>query len=182
MREFIEGWDILQLLGEGNFAKVKLLVNRETGEACAMKEIHLDSANRPGERHGDRGGGKDGDGGGGEGASRWNAVASRGWSGSSGYADSDEENREGSGGDRLASREPSGWYGGSGNYPDKVKKEIALHKLAKHPNIVGCYGSRLEGTVQYIFMEYVSGGELFDRIGELSSENKGGTLISSVVR
>lgn len=162
MREFIEGWDILQLLGEGNFAKVKLLVNRETGEACAMKEIHLDNSHK----NGDRTGGDDGDRGAG-GASRWNALASRGWSGSSGYADSDEENRDGAGGGGcLASREPSGWYGGSGNYPDKVKKEIALHKLAKHPNIVSCYGSRLEGTVQYIFMEYVSGGELFDRIGE----------------
>ena len=32
-----------QILGEGSFAEVKLLVNRETGEACAMKEIDLNS-------------------------------------------------------------------------------------------------------------------------------------------
>ena len=31
----------MQILGEGTFAHVKLLVNRETGEACAMKEINL---------------------------------------------------------------------------------------------------------------------------------------------
>ena len=41
VREFIEGWDLMQILGEGTFAEVKLLVNRETGEACAMKEIDL---------------------------------------------------------------------------------------------------------------------------------------------
>ena len=41
--EFIEGWDLMQILGEGSFAEVKLLVNRETGEACAMKEIDLDT-------------------------------------------------------------------------------------------------------------------------------------------
>ena len=30
-----------QLQGEGTFGEVKLLVNRATGEACAMKEIDL---------------------------------------------------------------------------------------------------------------------------------------------
>jgi len=43
VREFIEGWDLMQILGEGSFAEVKLLVNRETGEACAMKEVDLDN-------------------------------------------------------------------------------------------------------------------------------------------
>ena len=41
VREFIEGWDLVQILGEGTFAEVKLLVNKENGEACAMKEIDL---------------------------------------------------------------------------------------------------------------------------------------------
>lgn len=41
VREFIEGWDLMQILGEGTFAEVKLLVNRDTGEACAMKEVHV---------------------------------------------------------------------------------------------------------------------------------------------
>ena len=45
VREFIEGWDLMQILGEGTFAEVKLLVNRDTGEACAMKEV--DVKNRP---------------------------------------------------------------------------------------------------------------------------------------
>jgi hypothetical protein len=41
VREFIEGWDLMQTLGEGAFAEVKLLVNRNSGEACAMKEVHV---------------------------------------------------------------------------------------------------------------------------------------------
>jgi serine/threonine-protein kinase Chk1 len=45
-----------------------------------------------------------------------------------------------------------------------VKKEICVHKLLKHRNVVQCYGSRSEGQRQYIFLEYCSGGELFDRI------------------
>lgn len=42
-REFIEGWDLVQVLGEGTFGEVKLLVSKENGEACAMKEVDLDS-------------------------------------------------------------------------------------------------------------------------------------------
>ena len=95
VREFIEGWDLMQILGEGTFAEVKLLVNRETGEACAMKEIDL-------------------------------------------------------------GRNPQA--------AENTKKEICVHKLLKHQNIVQCYGSRLDGKRQFIFLEYCSGGELFDRI------------------
>ena len=97
VREFIEGWDLLQVLGEGTFAEVKLLVNRDTGEACAMKEINI---------------------------------------------------KEDSRAEKTA------------------KKEICVHKLLKHPNIVQCYGSRIESERQFIFLEYCSGGELFDRIGK----------------
>jgi len=43
VREFIEGWDLVQVLGEGTFGEVKLLVSKDKGEACAMKEIDLDS-------------------------------------------------------------------------------------------------------------------------------------------
>jgi len=95
VREFIEGWNLVQVLGEGTFGEVKLLVNKENGEACAMKEINLDS-------------------------------------------------------------QPEA--------EETVKKEICVHKLLKHKNIVQCYGSRLEGRRQFIFLEYCSGGELFDRI------------------
>ena len=87
----------MQILGEGTFAEVKLLVNRQTGEACAMKEIDL--------------------------AANPAAVA------------------------------------------DAVKKEICVHKLLDHENVVRCYGSRTEGQRQFIFLEYCAGGELFDRIG-----------------
>jgi len=95
VREFIEGWDLIQVLGEGAFGEVKLLVNKENGEACAMKEIDLEQ-----------------------------------------YPDAEET----------------------------VKKEICVHKLLKHKQIVQCYGSRQEGSRQFIFLEYCSGGELFDRI------------------
>ena len=100
VKEFIEGWDLMQILGEGTFAEVKLLVNRGTGEACAVKEVDLNLAQS---------------------------------------AESD------------------------------VRKEICVHKLLKHRNIVQCYGSRIEDSRQFIFLEYCSGGELFDRIGNLIS-------------
>lgn len=89
----------MQILGEGTFAEVKLLVNRETGEACAMKEINM-----------------------------------------SAMGNEREKNEE------------------------AVKKEICLHKLLNHANVVRCYGSRLEDSRQFIFLEYCEGGELFDRI------------------
>ncbi|OQR71943.1 serine/threonine-protein kinase Chk1-like [Tropilaelaps mercedesae] len=39
--EFVEGWEIAQVLGEGAFGEVKLLVNRKTSEAVAMKLVDL---------------------------------------------------------------------------------------------------------------------------------------------
>ena len=56
--EFIEGWNLHHILGEGTFGEVtfflgfsklhdsyvvqvKLLVNKENGEACAMKEVRM---------------------------------------------------------------------------------------------------------------------------------------------
>lgn len=49
---------------------------------------------------------------------------------------------------------------------DNVKKEVCVHKMLSHANIVRFYGHRSEGSIHYIFLEYCSGGELFDRIGE----------------
>jgi len=95
VREFIEGWDLVQVLGEGTFGEVKLLVSKVNGEACAMKEVDLDSVPEA---------------------------------------------------------------------EETVKKEIFLHKLLKHKQVVQCYGSKCEGRKQFIFLEYCSGGELFDRI------------------
>lgn len=49
--------------------------------------------------------------------------------------------------------------------PDQIKKEICINKMLSHENVVKFYGHRREGTIQYLFLEYCSGGELFDRIG-----------------
>ncbi|KAH0623243.1 hypothetical protein JD844_031329 [Phrynosoma platyrhinos] len=48
--------------------------------------------------------------------------------------------------------------------PEQIKKEICINKMLNHENIVKFYGHRREGTIQYLFLEYCSGGELFDRI------------------
>lgn len=93
--EFVEGWDLLQTLGEGAFGEVQLIVNRSTQEAVAVKVLHLDKV--PG---------------------------------------SDEI----------------------------VRKEICIHKMVIHPNIIQYFGQRRDGNRQFIFLQYASGGELFDRI------------------
>ncbi len=110
VREFIAGWNVMQVLGEGTFAEVKLLVNAETGEACAMKEINLAPAQGAGNL----------------------------------YEDGDDPE----------------------SVAEAVKKEICVHKLLDHENVLRCYGSRRETNRYFIFLEYCSGGELFDRIGE----------------
>jgi hypothetical protein len=38
-------------------------------------------------------------------------------------------------------------------------------KMLQSPLFIHFYGSRTEGNIQYLFLEYASGGELFDRIG-----------------
>ncbi|KAM8927394.1 serine/threonine-protein kinase Chk1 isoform 2-T2 [Pelodytes ibericus] len=48
--------------------------------------------------------------------------------------------------------------------PENIKKEICINKMLNHSNIVKFYGHRKEGKVQYLFLEYCRGGELFDRI------------------
>ncbi|NWI15632.1 CHK1 kinase, partial [Crypturellus soui] len=48
--------------------------------------------------------------------------------------------------------------------PEAVKKEICIHKMLDHENVVRFYGHRREGATHYLFLEYCSGGELFDRI------------------
>ncbi|ROL47583.1 Serine/threonine-protein kinase Chk1 [Anabarilius grahami] len=45
--------------------------------------------------------------------------------------------------------------------------------MLSHPNIVRFFGHRSEGTTQYIFLEYCSGGELFDRIDNLKISDFG---------
>ncbi|OXB56014.1 hypothetical protein ASZ78_015478 [Callipepla squamata] len=48
--------------------------------------------------------------------------------------------------------------------PENIKKEICINKMLSHDNVVKFYGHRREGPTQYLFLEYCSGGELFDRI------------------
>ena len=48
---------------------------------------------------------------------------------------------------------------------DNLKKEICVMKMLRHENIIRFFGQRTEeGSVCYLFLEYASGGELFDRI------------------
>ena len=50
---------------------------------------------------------------------------------------------------------------------DAVRKEIQIHKMLNHENIIKFFGSRNDKTVEYLFLEYASGGELYDQIGNL---------------
>ncbi|KAI6650154.1 Serine/threonine-protein kinase Chk1-like [Oopsacas minuta] len=45
-----------------------------------------------------------------------------------------------------------------------IQKEIAIHKALNCKNIIRFFGMRKQTDRIYIFLEYVSGGELFDRI------------------
>ncbi|CAH1135186.1 unnamed protein product [Ceutorhynchus assimilis] len=47
---------------------------------------------------------------------------------------------------------------------EKVKKEVMIHKMLDHENIIKYFGRRHEPEKEYIFLEYASGGELFDII------------------
>lgn len=45
-----------------------------------------------------------------------------------------------------------------------IKKEVCVHKLLSHERIIKFFGHRRDGNLYFIFLEYASGGELFDRI------------------
>uniref|UniRef100_A0A8C9RCH9 Serine/threonine-protein kinase CHK1 n=1 Tax=Scleropages formosus TaxID=113540 RepID=A0A8C9RCH9_SCLFO len=92
---FVQDWDVVQTLGEGAYGEVRLLLNRKTEEAVAVKVVDTSRAE---------------------------------------------------------------------DCAENVKKEVCVHKLLSHPNIVRFFGHRREGHIQYLFLEYCSGGELFDRI------------------
>ncbi|XP_072166249.1 serine/threonine-protein kinase Chk1-like [Diadema setosum] len=47
---------------------------------------------------------------------------------------------------------------------DCVRKEVCIHRMMSDSHIIRFYGHRKEGAIQYLFVEYASGGELFDRI------------------
>lgn len=57
------------------------------------------------------------------------------------------------------------------NITDQIKREIGTLKLLKHPNVVRLHEVLASKTKIYMVLEYVTGGELFDRIaskGKLS--------------
>ncbi|KAK4441400.1 CBL-interacting serine/threonine-protein kinase [Sesamum alatum] len=47
---------------------------------------------------------------------------------------------------------------------EQIKREIATLKLIKHPNVVRLYEVMASKTKIFIVLEYVTGGELFDKI------------------
>eukprot|EP00252_Welwitschia_mirabilis_P021838 TRINITY_DN571_c0_g1_i2.p1 TRINITY_DN571_c0_g1~~TRINITY_DN571_c0_g1_i2.p1 ORF type:complete len:439 (-),score=107.73 TRINITY_DN571_c0_g1_i2:503-1819(-) len=47
---------------------------------------------------------------------------------------------------------------------DQIKREISTMKLIKHPNVIQLYEVMASKTKIYLVMEFVSGGELFDKI------------------
>ncbi|XP_011860759.1 PREDICTED: serine/threonine-protein kinase grp-like isoform X2 [Vollenhovia emeryi] len=42
MTEFVDGWFLGHTLGEGAYGEVKLVVNKSTGEAVAMKMVDIE--------------------------------------------------------------------------------------------------------------------------------------------
>lgn len=50
------------------------------------------------------------------------------------------------------------------NLVDQIKREISTMKLVKHPNIVQLYEIMASKSRIYFVLEYISGGELFNRI------------------
>lgn len=52
-------------------------------------------------------------------------------------------------------------------HPDavnSVKKEVAIQRNLQYIHILKFFGKRSQGDTEFIFLEYASGGELFDRI------------------
>ncbi|KAF5945838.1 hypothetical protein HYC85_016066 [Camellia sinensis] len=47
---------------------------------------------------------------------------------------------------------------------DQIKREISIMKIVRHPNIVRLHEVLASQTKIYIVLEFVTGGELFDRI------------------
>jgi serine/threonine protein kinase len=49
---------------------------------------------------------------------------------------------------------------------DDIKREIAVMKLLKHPNIVKLHEVLESPQNIYLIIELITGGELFDKIGK----------------
>lgn len=53
------------------------------------------------------------------------------------------------------------------NVQNAVQKEVTIHRMLSHETVIKFYGQRQNDTCVLLFLEYASGGELFDRIGTL---------------
>jgi serine/threonine protein kinase len=51
---------------------------------------------------------------------------------------------------------------------DDIKREIAVMKLLKHPNIVKLHEVLESPQNIYLIIELITGGELFDKIGKFN--------------
>ena len=54
-------------------------------------------------------------------------------------------------------------------HPDavlSVRKEVCIQKILQDKHVLRYFGKRSQGNIEYIFLEYAAGGELFDRIGK----------------
>ncbi|XAR49758.1 Non-specific serine/threonine protein kinase [Bertholletia excelsa] len=69
------------------------------------------------------------------------------------------------------------------NIADQIKREISTLKILKHPNVVRLHEVLASKTKIYMILEYVTGGELFDKIaskGKLS-EPQGRKLFQQLI-
>lgn len=46
-----------------------------------------------------------------------------------------------------------------------IRREVLIHRLCNHENVIKFFGRREEPQKEYIFLEYAAGGELFQMIG-----------------
>ncbi|TXG61246.1 hypothetical protein EZV62_012609 [Acer yangbiense] len=56
---------------------------------------------------------------------------------------------------------------------DQIKREISIMKIVRHPNIVRLHEVLASRTKIYIIIEFVTGGELFDKIGVFAEVHQG---------
>ncbi|KAK6793265.1 hypothetical protein RDI58_006718 [Solanum bulbocastanum] len=49
---------------------------------------------------------------------------------------------------------------------DQIKREISVMRLIRHPNVVELYEVMASKTKNYFAMEYVIGGELFNKVAK----------------
>ncbi|XP_004297073.1 PREDICTED: CBL-interacting serine/threonine-protein kinase 1 isoform X2 [Fragaria vesca subsp. vesca] len=69
------------------------------------------------------------------------------------------------------------------NIADQIKREIGTLKLLKHPNVVRLHEVVASKTKIYMVLEYVTGGELFDKIAQKGrlKESEGRKLFQQLI-